>query len=87
MDGVYVACADLHNDHNVMVYEVNSGKRLWTSKGDTNKIMDIAFTQKPGDYSFCSAGIKHTKFWNVKNGTGSKGICGSAGAITNFSCV
>lgn len=64
IDGKYFACADLHNDHNVYLYETQSGSLQWTQKGDTNKIIDIAFTNKPNDYTFCTAGTKHVKFWH-----------------------
>lgn len=43
-DSKYVACADLHNDHNVFVYDVVSGQLAWTAKGDSNKITDISFS-------------------------------------------
>lgn len=44
-DMKYVAFVDLHNDHNVYVYEVESGALVMKEKGDTNKIFDIAFTE------------------------------------------
>jgi hypothetical protein len=35
--------ADLHNDHNVYVYEVSSGSLVWKEKGGPDKIYDVAF--------------------------------------------
>jgi len=62
--GSLVALVDLHNDHNVYVYDTASGALKMKSKGDTNKIFDICFSAKAGDKSFATAGAKHIKFWN-----------------------
>lgn len=62
-DCKYVACVDLSNDHNVLVFDCGDGSLKWSCKGDTNKIFDCAWSQKQGDYSICTAGSKHLKFW------------------------
>ena len=40
----YVACVDLHNDHNVHIFNADSGQLEWSTKGDTNKIFDCAWS-------------------------------------------
>lgn len=62
-DGKLVACVDLHDDHNVYVFDVESGSLKFKDKGDTNKIFDICFSEKPGENTFATAGSKHIKFW------------------------
>jgi len=42
-----VCAVDLHNDHNVMVYD-GSGSLVFKDKGDQNKIHDCAWDKKPG---------------------------------------
>ena len=56
---------DLNDNHNVYVYDVQTGAMVMTEKGDTNKIFDICFTGKVGDHTFATAGAKHIKFWNA----------------------
>jgi hypothetical protein len=43
-DNKYVACVDLNDDHNVYVFDVESGSLKMKEKGDTNKIFDICFS-------------------------------------------
>lgn len=87
-DGSLIACADLSNNHNVYVFEADSGNLLWKTKGDTNKIFDIAFSNEPGSKRFATAGVKHLYFWDAAEGAGSKkkGLFGSTD-MTSFSCV
>ena len=62
-DGTLVACVDLHDDHNVYLYDVATGQLKGKDKGDTSKIFDVCFSEKPGDNTFATAGSKHIKFW------------------------
>lgn len=78
---------DLHDEHNVYVYDVESGALKMKDKGDTNKIFDICFTAKPGDYSFGTAGSKHVKFWNAESLKGEKGLFEGKGEMTSFACI
>lgn len=86
-DNKYVALVDLHDSHNVMVYDLESGALVMTDKGDTGKIFDICFSNKPGDYSFGTAGTKHIKFWNVDTRKAEKGLFGQKGEATSFACI
>jgi WD40 repeat protein len=62
-DGKYVAMVDRHDNHNVYVFEAQSGQLVGKAKGDTNRAFDMAFSERDGDYSFVTAGAKHIKFW------------------------
>jgi len=85
-DASKVACVDLHNDHNVFVYDAKNGSLLHKEKGDGNKIFDCCFSGNSDD--FATAGVKHLKFWNMgKWKAGKKGIYGGKGDPTSFACV
>lgn len=86
-DGKLVAMADLHNDHFVSVYDVESGSLKMKEKGDTNKIFDICFSNKPGDNTFATAGSKHIKFWYPDQMKSEKGLFMGKGQQTSFACV
>ncbi len=86
-DAKYCAMVDLANDHNVYCFDVSSGQMTMTSKGDTNKIMDVAFSQVAGDYTFCTVGAKHIKFWNATSPANKRGIFGGKAPLTSFACV
>lgn len=86
-DGSLVACVDLHDDHNVYVFDVASGSLKFKDKGDTNKIFDLCFSEKPGDNTFASAGSKHIKFWYPDQMKGEKGLFSGKGEMTSFACV
>jgi len=57
-NGSLVACVDLHDEHNVYVFDVESGALKFKDKGDTSKIFDLCFTDKPGDNTYCNCWIK-----------------------------
>jgi len=61
----YIACADKHNDHNVFVFEVDSGSMVYTEKGGPDEIFDMAFNMAEGQYDLWSAGMKHMTYWNI----------------------
>lgn len=86
-DTKYVACVDLHDDHNVYVYEVDSGTLVWKEKGDTNKIFDIQFTKKAGEYKFVTVGKDHIKFWDIPTKKVEKGLFSGKGDATSFACA
>ncbi len=87
-DGKYLCCVDLHNEHNVIVYDTSDGSLKWSQKGDTNKIFDCAWSQKQGDYTICTAGSKHLKFWNPFDSGKQehKGILQGKGDLTSHAC-
>lgn len=84
-DGTLVALVDRHDQHNVYVFDVASGAGS-SKPGDTNRIFDICFSNKPGDNTFVTAGAKHIKFWDAAL-NGQKGIFGEGGEQTSFACV
>jgi hypothetical protein len=43
---------------------MNSSNFVWTVHGDSKKIYDVAFSQKPGSYDLCTVGTDHVYFWN-----------------------
>lgn len=86
-DCKYVAMVDLADDHNVYVYDVASGALKYKEKGDTNKIFDICFSAKQGDYNFGTAGSKHVKFWNPETMKAEKGLFGQKGEASSFACI
>ena len=83
-DGKYVAAADLHNDHYVSVFDVDSGVRVAEQKGGVDKILDLSWSSS--SHCFVTAGIKHVSFWDFKNGVleGQKGLFGKAGEQSNM---
>lgn len=85
IDGSKVALVDRSDNHNVYLFDMASGAGM-QDKGDTNKIFDISFSARPGDMSFCTVGSKHIKFWDA-NLQQKRGIFGTNGEMTSFSCV
>jgi WD40 repeat protein len=57
-DGSKIATADGSNDHIVSIWDVDSGSMEFSDKGSPDPIFDLCFTQKDGDYTLWSAGIK-----------------------------
>jgi microtubule-associated protein-like 6 len=86
-DSKLVACVDISDDHNVYVYEVETGALKMKDKGDTNKIFDICFSAKAGDHTFATAGSKHIKFWYPDQVKSEKGLFSGKGEMTSFACV
>jgi WD40 repeat protein len=86
-DSKLVACVDLNDEHNVYVFDVETGSLKMKDKGDTNKIFDICFSAKPGDNTFATAGSKHIKFWYPDQLKGEKGLFSGKGEMTSFACV
>ena len=83
-----VACVDLHNDHNVYVYNFNGSSLDLKAnmKGSQNKIHDIAFDKTTN--RFCTAGSKHIEFYDA-DAAGldqHQGIF-NGNKMTSFSCA
>lgn len=85
-DNKYVALADLHNDHNIYVYQINDGQLVWKEKGGPDKVYDVAFNPNNSN-EFVSAGVKHIKFWYIAEKDIKKGLFMSKGEPTNFPCA
>ena len=84
-DGTKVAMVDRSDNHNVYVFDMQSGVGS-SASGDTNKIFDLAFSARPGDNSFVTVGAKHIKFWTTDLQS-KRGIFGQSGEQTSFSCA
>lgn len=87
-DGKFLAAADLHNDHNVRVWDWSKGQRLALVKGGPDRIFDLKWSKL--DYSFCTAGVKHVEMWTFEESksmlTKKKGILGGTAAMCNMTC-
>lgn len=83
-DCKYIACADKHNDHNVFVFEVDSGDLVMEQKGGPDEIMDMTFTCAEGSYDLWSAGKKHMVYWDINELKKKKCIYGESGVATSF---
>ena len=87
----YIACADLHNDHHVYIYNIKKGgKQLLAIEGSKEKIIDLAWSKKLNDLRFCTIGLKETKFWNPADATKrlfQKGTFAGKADMTTFNSV
>lgn len=86
----YVACADLHNDHHVIIHNIKKNKQLLHIEGSKEKIINIAWSKKPDDLRFCTIGLREFKFWNPADASKKlfvRGIFGSKFKQTVFTCV
>ena len=63
-DGKYVAFVDNSNDHNLYVIDVASSGLKNTQKTGPDPIKDIAWSNKPGDYTLAVVGPKIIKYLN-----------------------
>ena len=87
-DGKYIAVADKHNDHNVTVFNVDSGNMEWTDKGGPDEILDMSISRQDGNYHFWTAGKNHLCYWNAASmEKKKKGIYGEVAPSTSFPCV
>lgn len=85
-DSSMVALTDNSDDHNIVVFDANSGSLIWKDTGDKNKIWDVCFNAKPGSRNFASVGKGHIKFWDVDAKKCEKGIFGDPSLMTDFAC-
>lgn len=78
---------DLNNDHYVSVWNAGTGDKVAELGGGTDKILDLAWC--PGKQRFCTAGIKHACFWDLKEGTleKEKGIFKGQGPMCTMTTV
>lgn len=86
-DNNMVGLVDLHNEHNIYIYNFNGSslELKGTCKGSQNKIHDMAFDKTSN--RFCTAGSKHIEFGDadVANFDSRRGIFGNT-KMTSFSC-
>jgi hypothetical protein len=85
-DGKYTACVDMSNDHNVWVFNIETGAQEFKMKGDSNYIYDIAFTKKEGSHLLMTSGKNHLYFWDFKKNEKKRGIAGDHGILSHQVC-
>lgn len=64
-DGKYVAFVDNSNDHNLYILDVASSSVKNTQKTGPDPIKDIAWSNKPGDYTLGVVGPKIIKYFII----------------------
>ena len=57
----------------VAVFDINSEKLIGCEKGDTAKIVDLAWIDNK---HFLTVGINHAKIWSISNMKGKRGSFG-----------
>lgn len=70
--GKNLVIVDMSDDHNLAVYDAETGTCIAKSKGDRGNVIEIAFKD---DDNFTTVGGKHFKFWTISAGN----IRGKAG--------
>jgi len=87
--GRYVACVDLHNDHRVVVYNIQRNKQLLQMNGSTDRIFDLVWSKRPDDLRFATGSLKQIAFWHPADVTKrlkQPGVLGRQVASTYFNC-
>lgn len=63
--GKIIGIVDMSDDHNIALYDAETGKPILESKGDRAVVLDIAFQN---DETFVTAGVKHFKQYVLNGG-------------------
>jgi len=85
-DAKFIATADRSDDHNVTIFNAESGEALYGDKGGPDVIFDLAFNKQEGACELYSAGHKHFAHWSVQNQKRKKGLFGD-NPRCSFACV
>lgn len=64
-DETYVAMTDNSNNHNLWIFDVETGKQVKQDKCSTDRAYQIARSQNVGDNIVATAGVKHFRVWDL----------------------
>ena len=82
--GNLLAAVDSSDEHQVAVFNVESGLCVAITRGDKSQIISVSFKDQ---ISFATAGVKHFKVWSLGNGLTSKSALWGRHADRNLACV
>ena len=81
-----IAVADKHNDHNITIFNIESGDTVFTCKGGPDAIMDLTFSNnREGSHDLWAAGVKQMLHINIAEGKKKKVLFGEY-PRTSFAC-
>jgi microtubule-associated protein-like 6 len=72
--GTKLAAVAMDDDHSIAIYDLNAGGCICSTRGDREKIIDVAWVT---ENEFATIGVKHFKYWNL---TGSQ-VLGKKGSF------
>lgn len=60
--GSKLAAVAMDDDHSVAIYDINAGSCICSTRGDREKILELAWISET---EFATIGVKHFKFWTL----------------------
>ena len=78
-NSIFIAAADLHNDHNVYVFRIDDGSQIFTYKSGPDKIFMLHWS--PIEDIFCTVGPKAIYFWKYGAGDAKAKHKGTFGSV------
>ena len=61
----FLLAVSLNNEHDIYLFDIKEHKMIASSQGGPTKILDCVFKNEK---EFVTVGIKHFKYWMIKNG-------------------
>lgn len=65
-DSSKLLAISLNDEHDIYLFDLKENRLTATSRGGSTKILDCVFKN---DKEFATVGIKHFKYWMIKNGS------------------